>query len=83
MPTQSAMLSPSVRDWSLGDAAHEQEQPDDRYRYIKLRESNARTYANSIDRVLERGVLTRLYDTEGREYLDCLACAGTLALAGC
>lgn len=80
MPTQSAMLSPSVRDWSLGDAAHEQEQPDDRYRYIKLRESNARTYANSIDRVLERGVLTRLYDTEGREYLDCLACAGTLAL---
>lgn len=53
---------------------------DDRYHYIKARESNARTYANSIDRVLERGALARLYDTEGREYLDCLSCAGTLAL---
>lgn len=80
MPIQSAIPPPSARARSLGDAAHEQEQSDDRYLYIKSRESNARTYANGIDRVLERGVLTRVYDTEGREYLDCLACAGTLAL---
>lgn len=51
-----------------------------RYRYIQERESGARTYANAIDRVLERGALARLHDTEGREYLDCLSCAGTLAL---
>jgi diaminobutyrate-2-oxoglutarate transaminase len=77
MSTQSNMPAPSLRDWPLRGA---EDEPEDRYRYIQSRESSARTYANNIDRVLERGVLARLYDTEGREYLDCLACAGTLAL---
>ena len=44
------------------------------------RESNARTYARGIDRVISRGELARVYDSEGREYLDCLACAGALPL---
>lgn len=77
MPTLSVLPPPVVHTWPLVSAEDEHE---DRYRYIQSRESNARTYANAIDRVLERGVLARLYDTEGREYLDCLACAGTLAL---
>jgi diaminobutyrate-2-oxoglutarate transaminase len=51
------------------------------YQYIRARESYARTYANSIDRVLERGSLARLHDGHGREYLSCLSCAGTLALS--
>jgi diaminobutyrate-2-oxoglutarate transaminase len=71
--------TPSVRAWPH-DGSQEAYEHEDRYRYIQSRESSARTYANSIDRVLERGALARLYDTEGREYLDCLACAGTLAL---
>ena len=44
------------------------------------RESNARTYARGIDRVISRGELARVYDSDGREYLDCLACAGALPL---
>jgi diaminobutyrate-2-oxoglutarate transaminase len=44
------------------------------------RESNARTYARGIDRVISRGELARVYDSAGREYLDCLACAGALPL---
>lgn len=44
------------------------------------RESNARTYARGIDRVISRGELARVYDSQGREYLDCLACAGALPL---
>ncbi|MEH1098502.1 diaminobutyrate--2-oxoglutarate transaminase family protein [Micromonospora sp. CPCC 205561] len=50
------------------------------YRYVRERESGARTYADSVDRVIERGSLARLWDTEGQEYLDCLSAAGTLAL---
>ncbi|MCC8397339.1 diaminobutyrate--2-oxoglutarate transaminase family protein [Paraburkholderia sp. MMS20-SJTR3] len=44
------------------------------------RESNARTYARSIDRVLTKGELAVVHDSEGRRYLDCLACAGALPL---
>lgn len=44
------------------------------------RESNARTYARSIDRVLTKGEIAVVYDSEGRRYLDCLACAGALPL---
>jgi diaminobutyrate-2-oxoglutarate transaminase len=47
--------------------------------YVSDRESNARTYASAIGRTLEKGYLSRVYDTNGRDYLDCLACAGTLA----
>lgn len=44
------------------------------------RESNARTYARGIDRVISRGEISRVYDSQGREYIDCLACAGALPL---
>ncbi|MBV9847663.1 MAG: diaminobutyrate--2-oxoglutarate transaminase family protein [Kutzneria sp.] len=50
------------------------------YNYVRERESNARTYADKLDRVIERGSLARVWDSEGREYLDCLSVAGTLAL---
>jgi diaminobutyrate-2-oxoglutarate transaminase len=50
------------------------------YDFVRQRESRARTYATRFDRVFARASGTRLYDTEGREYLDCLAAAGTLAL---
>lgn len=56
-----------------------QQTGSDMYGFVSDHESGARTYANTIDRVLERGLLSRVFDTEGREYLDCLACAGTLA----
>lgn len=52
----------------------------DVYEYVRARESSARTYADAVDRPLEYGSLARVRDTEGREYLDCLAAAGTLAL---
>lgn len=44
------------------------------------RESNARTYARTIDRVLTKGELAIVHDAEGRRYIDCLACAGALPL---
>lgn len=50
------------------------------YEFVRTRESRARTYADRFHRVFERGSGARLFDTEGREYLDCLAVAGTLAL---
>jgi diaminobutyrate-2-oxoglutarate transaminase len=50
------------------------------YDFVQQRESSARTYANRFDRVFAEASGTRLFDTEGREYLDCLAAAGTLAL---
>lgn len=53
---------------------------DDIYEFVRARESGARTYANSFDRVLQEGHLARIRDSRGREYLDCLAAAGTLAL---
>ncbi|MEV8515103.1 diaminobutyrate--2-oxoglutarate transaminase family protein [Dactylosporangium sp. NPDC051484] len=53
---------------------------DEAYAFVRSRESSARTYARSVDRVLQYGNLARVHDTEGREYLDCLSVAGTLAL---
>lgn len=47
---------------------------------LRARESNARTYARNIDRVLTRGALATVEDSEGRQYIDCLACAGALPL---
>jgi len=44
-----------------------------------MKESGARTYADSIGWVMERGHLAKMFDTDGKEYLDCLSCAGTLA----
>lgn len=53
---------------------------DPRYRYLQARESSARTYAKNVPLVFERASQARLFDAQGREYLDCLSCAGTLAL---
>lgn len=47
---------------------------------VRERESRARTYASTIGRVLDKGRLARVYDSDGNGYLDCLSCAGTLAL---
>lgn len=47
---------------------------------IEERESNARTYARTFNQMLSRGLLTKVWDVEGREYIDCLACAGALPL---
>lgn len=48
--------------------------------FINERESNARTYARTFNRVMQRGLLAKVWDIEGREYIDCLACAGALPL---
>lgn len=49
------------------------------YAFVAAKESGARTYASSIDVVIERGQGTAVFDTSGRRYLDFLMCAGTLA----
>lgn len=48
--------------------------------FLASRESNARTYANNIPRILSYGAGAEVVDTDGRRYLDCLACAGALPL---
>lgn len=47
---------------------------------LARRESNARTYARTFDRMLARGSLAEVWDVQGRQYIDCLACAGALPL---
>ncbi|WP_312934592.1 diaminobutyrate--2-oxoglutarate transaminase family protein [Pseudomonas sp.] len=47
---------------------------------LDQRESSARTYSRSIQRVLNWGSLAQVQDDEGRRYIDCLACAGALPL---
>jgi len=44
------------------------------------RESNARTYARSLNLALVKGQGLKVTDADGKEYYDCLAAAGTLAL---
>jgi diaminobutyrate-2-oxoglutarate transaminase len=53
---------------------------EDALRYIGERESNARTYARTFDRMLSRGSLSRVWDVDGRDYIDLLSCAGALPL---
>lgn len=48
--------------------------------FIESRESNARTYARTFNRMMFRGLRSSMWDVEGREYIDCLACAGALPL---
>jgi diaminobutyrate-2-oxoglutarate transaminase len=43
-------------------------------------ESNARTYPRHLPIALKSGRGALVWDTEGREYIDCLSGAGTLAL---
>lgn len=50
------------------------------YRYLKQKESNARTYATTFDRVFSGGRGIHLWDTQGHTYFDCLSNAGALAL---
>lgn len=53
---------------------------DKTFEFVRARESSARTYADAMNRVLQYGSLSRIRDTQGREYLDCLMVAGTLSL---
>jgi diaminobutyrate-2-oxoglutarate transaminase len=48
--------------------------------YLASVESNARTYASSFQRTFVSGRGVRMFDAHGREYLDCLGCAGALPL---
>jgi len=48
--------------------------------YLAEVESSARTYASHFPRMFVSGKGVRITDVEGREYIDCLANAGTLAL---
>lgn len=45
-----------------------------------LRESNARSYPRRLPLALKKGKGIYVQDSEGRTYIDCLACAGALAL---
>ena len=51
-----------------------------RFEAVRRLESNARTYASSFEAVFESGSGVRMRDQSGREYIDCLACAGALPL---
>jgi len=51
-----------------------------RYELLKQVESSARTYAATFEMVFETGQGVRVWDSEGRDYIDCLACAGALPL---
>ncbi|VTU16970.1 aminotransferase class III-fold pyridoxal phosphate-dependent enzyme [Variovorax sp. RA8] len=48
--------------------------------FIARKESSARTYARTFDCMIARGSLSRVWDIEGRAYIDLLACAGALPL---
>jgi diaminobutyrate-2-oxoglutarate transaminase len=52
----------------------------ERYDLLKQVESNARTYAATFERVFERGRGVLIWDSQGREFIDCLTCAGALPL---
>lgn len=48
--------------------------------FIKNHESNARTYANVFSNTIISGSGSKIWDANGKEYIDCLACAGALPL---
>jgi diaminobutyrate-2-oxoglutarate transaminase len=48
--------------------------------YLAQVESNARTYANNFPRMFTKANGIIIHDSEGKEYIDCLSNAGTLAL---
>lgn len=47
---------------------------------LKKHESRAKTYARTFDIVLTQGRGSRVWDQQGRSYIDCLSCAGALPL---
>lgn len=51
----------------------------DDYHRVGSVESSARSYAGWIETSMAKGYLCELTDVDGKTYLDCLACAGTLA----
>ena len=57
-----------------------QDQHRQALQFIEGRESHAKTYARTFNRVMGRGLLSRIWDVEEREYIDFLACAGALPL---
>jgi diaminobutyrate-2-oxoglutarate transaminase len=52
----------------------------DGVRFITERESNARTYVRTFDRMFVRGCRSTIWDVDGKDYIDLLACAGALPL---
>ena len=56
------------------------EKSEEIYNYLKKVESNARSYANDFHFVIKSGLNAKVTDVNGKEYVDCLAGAGTLAL---
>lgn len=50
------------------------------YNYLKEKESNARTYAETFKLVISSGRNDIIVDIEGKKYIDFLACAGSLPL---
>lgn len=52
----------------------------DAIEFIESKESNAKTYARTFNRIMSRGFLAKMWDVDQREYIDCLACAGALPL---
>jgi len=63
---------------SVNSARVDQLEEDDHSRVGSV-ESSARSYASWITTSMAKGYLSELTDVEGKTYLDCLACAGTLA----
>ena len=53
---------------------------DDSFTRLQQHESNARTYARTFDRTLCRASGSTVWDADGRDHLDLLACAGALPL---
>ncbi|WP_459480615.1 diaminobutyrate--2-oxoglutarate transaminase family protein [Clostridium saccharoperbutylacetonicum] len=53
---------------------------NDIYNYLKSVESNARSYAKVFPIVIKSGANAKVTDINNKEYIDCLAGAGTLAL---
>lgn len=53
--------------------------PSSDFKYVKERESNARTYANWINISMKSAHMCEMTDINGKTYLDFLSCAGTLA----
>ena len=52
---------------------------EDDHARVSAVESSARSYASWINTSMAKGYLCELTDVNGKSYLDCLACAGTLA----
>ncbi len=71
-PASSAVRAPLGEPYSFADNELLQRQGQ--------RESSARSYPRRIPIALRRGRGIHVEDVEGRTYIDCLACAGVLAL---